>query len=129
MSLALNSEKRQYIRVKPNPKYPISIDVNGENYLHSLTVEDISQGGVGVSMPGSFESCIIDTPVSFVIDLPFPKPLLLRGLGRIKHVSDDRFGVVFEILPNWIPLRNNVALNLKEDSWFRWFKYKLCLIN
>ena len=71
-SRARMSEQRRQLRVKPEDGNPIRVDINGENFVDILYANDISEGGLNVSVPHQFQDCEIDTPVSLMVQLPTP---------------------------------------------------------
>lgn len=87
--------KRNNVRVEPDLGRPIKIDINGENFIDVLNARDISEGGVGISVPHAFVGCSIDKPVQFIIELPKPFGRMFVVKGVIKHTMQDRFGVCF----------------------------------
>lgn len=125
------SERRHYIRVCPDRKCPLRVDINGTNFIDILPVLDISLGGVGIHVKHGFDGCDIGGAVSFVIAIPAPKQALLHGSGRIQHISGNRFGIIFDPLPKLVrsQIRSYIASRLKEESWWVWLKYKLGVIS
>jgi hypothetical protein len=130
MNSQAGSERRKYLRVAPDREYPVRVDINGSNFIDILQALDISQGGVGVRVNHGFNGCDLEGAVSFVIEIPVPKHALLRGSGRIKHISGNRFGIIFDTLPDSVvsQIREYIAFRIKQDSWWAWFKYKLGLL-
>lgn len=124
-------ERRQYWRIVPNHEQPVRVDINGANFIDILHAIDISEGGLGVRVGHGFNGCDLDDRVSFVIEIPAPKHALLHCSGRIKHISGNHFGVVFDPLPMRASscIREYIALNLKKESWWIWLQYKLRLIH
>jgi hypothetical protein len=66
-----------------------------------------------------------------VLTIPQPERVLVRGSGRIKHISGDRFGIAFNKLPATAAdhIRNYVALHIREESLLMWAKYKMGIIS
>ena len=123
-------ERRKHIRVLPEHNYPISVDINGENFIEVLKAIDISEGGLGISVPSELKGCYTDMPVTLVISLPQPVEYLFSVLGKIKHVANKRFGVIFLNLDKTSlkKIRQYIAYRIKSESWIMRLKYKLRLI-
>ena len=123
-------ERRRYIRVLPEHNRPINVDINGENFIEVLEAIDISEGGLGISVPSGFKGCHIDMPVTLVISLPQPVEHLFSVLGRIKHVANKRFGVIFLNIDkiSLVKVRKYVSCRIRSESWTMWLKHKLGLI-
>ncbi|MGD0101495.1 MAG: PilZ domain-containing protein [Acidobacteriota bacterium] len=123
-------ERRKHIRVLPEHNYPISVDINGENFIEVLKAIDISEGGVGISVPSELKGCYTDMPVTLVISLPQPVEYLFSVLGKIKHVANKKFGVIFLNLDktSLMKIRQYIAYRIKSESWIMYLKYKLRLI-
>ncbi len=121
------ADRRQFVRVAPEKNYPIRIDINGENFLDILCANDISENGIGVSVPHRFKGCDTQSTVTFIICLPYPEKSLISATGQIKHVSGDRFGVCFNRLSEGtrLKIKSYIAVRLKQDSIVDWFKYKV----
>lgn len=92
------SDRRRYVRVKPEPHHPVRVDINGENFLDILHARDISEGGVGFEVDHQFSGCSIHRPVHFILSLPPPYKGMVSAEGRIRHVHGQAFGVEFEML-------------------------------
>ena len=122
-----HSNRRRFVRVSPQSGHPIRIDINGENFLDILYANEISVGGVGISVPHLFEGCDVDSAVSLIIGLPYPEDALISVTGQIKHVSGDRFGVSFSHLSRQqkSKIRAYIAARLKPDSLIEWLKFNL----
>ncbi|ETR70460.1 MAG: hypothetical protein OMM_08794 [Candidatus Magnetoglobus multicellularis str. Araruama] len=89
------NEKRRHIRVQPDKKRPVEININGQNFLRILYANDISEGGIGIIVPEKFKGCKINNNVSLVITLPHPYKKIFLVTGRIIHVMNEKFGVEF----------------------------------
>jgi hypothetical protein len=124
------SERRKYLRVIPDHRYPVRVDINGANFIDILYAVDISEGGLGVRVNHRFTGCDLGESISFIIDIPLPRHVLLHGAGKIRHISGDHFGIVFNPLPPQLRahIRNYIALQVREKSRWSWFQYKLGLI-
>ncbi len=90
-----DAEKRTTERVVPEPGKPVSIDLNGEDFIEVLEAMDISEGGAGFRVPYGFDGCNIDDPVTAVVWLPDPVNGNITAIGKVAHISDDVFGVSF----------------------------------
>jgi c-di-GMP-binding flagellar brake protein YcgR len=123
-------ERRKHIRILPERNHPISVDINGENFIEVLKAIDISEGGVGISVPSELKGCYTDMPVTLVISLPQPEEYLFSVLGKIKHVANKKFGVIFLNLDktSLMKIRQYIAYRIKSESWIMYLKYKLRLI-
>lgn len=87
--------KRRHVRVQSEPGRPVTVDINGQNFVDVLPVHDISEGGLSVNVPHGFEGCSLDQPVELVVNLPDPIISSFTATGKIKHISQTNFGVVF----------------------------------
>lgn len=123
-------ERRKYIRVLPEHNHPISVDINGENFIEVLEAIDISEGGVGISVPYRFKGCYIDMPVTLVISLPQPVEYSFSVFGKIKHIANKKFGVVFLNIDkiSLMKIRKYIAYRIRNESWIMRLKYKFRLI-
>lgn len=122
-----SQQRRKHIRITPQSSQPIRIDINGGNFIEILRATDISEGGVGIKVEHGFKGCAINNNVAFVIELPNKsKNVLISLQGKIRHLSGDRFGVSFSLIPESAKqaIRNYVASQLREQSLIAWIKYK-----
>ena len=131
MSISIGSDRRSNIRVIPDRSESVSVDINGANFIEILKVIDISEAGVGVKVSHGFTGCDLNQPVSFVLTIPQPKRILVRGSGHIKHISGDRFGIAFNKLPHIVTdqIRDYIAIHVREESLLMWAKYKMGIIS
>jgi hypothetical protein len=131
MSISIGSDRRNHIRVIPDRSESVSVDINGANFIEILKVVDISEGGVGVKVPHGFIGCDLNQPIAFVLTIPQPKRVLVRGSGHIRHISGNRFGIAFNTLPDNVveQIRNYIALHIREESLLMWAKYKMGFIS
>ena len=90
--------KRKYPRVTPEKNFPIRVDITGENFLDILYANDISDGGVNITVSHSFEGCHTGSLVTLIVKLPQPVNHSINVTARIISVSQNRFGAVFENL-------------------------------
>jgi hypothetical protein len=94
-SAIANENRREYVRVIPQPHAPVRVDINGDDFIEVINAVDISEGGIRLSVKHRFEGCHVDRPASFIVYLPAPINKLFRFEGQIMHVHDDSFGVRF----------------------------------
>lgn len=125
----MSAERRQFSRVNLATKRSASVDINGADFIDILRVVDISEGGVGIRVPHGFAGCNLEQAVTFVLTLPDgtrKANTYLKGLGKIKHISGDQFGIAFHPLSErtQTQLRGYIASLKKEESFFSWLKYK-----
>lgn len=85
-------------RAKPDAQAPVQVQIMGDHSLDIVFARDISETGVGIFVPHSFEGCGIDGEVDLLIALPGVRPFLAKG--RVRHLSKtkdgrDHFGVRF----------------------------------
>ncbi|KPA15213.1 Type IV pilus assembly PilZ domain protein [Candidatus Magnetomorum sp. HK-1] len=122
------SNKRRFVRVKPEKKNPVTVNINGKNFLKILYAHNISEGGISVTVPEKFDGCEINKDVSLVISLPKPIKSSFVVSARIIHVENEKFGVKF------LDLKDEHRENLKRYVFHRvqdksilkkTFKYKL----
>jgi len=90
-----NKSKRRHVRVQAEPGRPVTVDINGQDFVDVLQVHDISEGGLSVNVPHGFQGCSLDQPVDLVVNLPDPVISSFTATGKIKHISQKNFGVVF----------------------------------
>jgi len=93
--MAAAAHRRQYFRVTPEPGAPVRVDINGDGFIEVIKAVDISEGGIRITVPHRFEGCHVDQPVSLIITLPQPVNKQFCLEGKIKHVRNDSFGVLF----------------------------------
>jgi hypothetical protein len=94
-AIASDENRREYVRVLPEPHAPVRVDINGDDFIEVINAVDISEGGIRLSVKHRFEGCHVDRPASFIVYLPQPINKLFRFEGTITHVRDDSFGVRF----------------------------------
>jgi hypothetical protein len=123
-------EARAYVRLKPEPGFPISVDINGEGFIDVTHAIDIGEGGIRIKVSHRFNGSNIDNITSFVIHLPQPINKDFRVEGRIRHVRDDSFGVQFLALGDHSRtlLRHYIALCLRSHNFWDYVRYQLGLI-
>ncbi|MBF0451727.1 MAG: PilZ domain-containing protein [Candidatus Magnetomorum sp.] len=111
------NDKRRHIRVQPEKKSPVEVDINGQNFLTIIYANDISEGGIGIIVPEKFKGCKINNNVSLVITLPKPLKKSFIVTGRIIHVINEKFGVEFLDLAkeNRKLLKQYIKKRLKEN--------------
>ncbi len=91
-----NAKKlRKYVRVEPEDGNPVRVDINGNGFIDVFNATDISQNGIGVSVPHKFANCRTDGEVSLLVSLPEPVTNSLRVNGVIRHVDSQQFGIMF----------------------------------
>jgi clan AA aspartic protease (TIGR02281 family) len=88
-------EKRRLKRAVPDPNHPIRVDINGESFLDIAHAADISEEGICLASPNCLDACMPDEAVTVVISLPPPVGKTFKLEGSIRHISGDRFGVVY----------------------------------
>lgn len=89
------ANRREYVRVAPDRRAPVRVDINGNDFIEVTNAVDISEGGVRISVKHHFAGCHVDLPASVVIYLPAPVARHFTARGRIRHVLGDSFGVQF----------------------------------
>ncbi len=124
------SENRKYLRVTPGKKYPIRLDINGDNFIEILRAKDISLGGIGIEVAHQFTNCEIDGNVELIIRLPQPVGQHIQAHGKILHVNNNLFGISFSKLPknSQQKLREYILYRVQqneEESWFTCFTFKI----
>jgi hypothetical protein len=120
--------RRAHVRVAPDPKAPVRVNINGDGFIEVTSAVDISEGGIRISVRHRFAGCHVDQPASFIIHLPEPINKDVSFRGRIKHVLNDSFGVQFTTVneAGRALIRRYVELRLGKPvspparpSWFR----------
>ncbi|MES2673302.1 MAG: PilZ domain-containing protein [Pseudomonadota bacterium] len=122
---------RDGIRIVPPANEPIQININGENFIDILQANDISLGGIGITVSHGFKNCNLNAMVSFIIELPIDeKKSIVKVQGIITHVSGNRFGVAFKNLPEMsrFTIKKYIASRIKEESLIEWVRFKMGLI-
>lgn len=89
------AEQRIEQRVHPQLECPIRVDINGPDFIDVLMATDISVSGMGLKVDHEFSGCNLDELVSIIIQLPYPVNESVTVMGRIIHLSDNNFGVLF----------------------------------
>lgn len=123
---------RNGIRIVPTSTEPIKININGENFIDILQANDISVGGIGITVAHGFKNCNLKAVVSFIIELPIDEKInVIKVQGIITHVSGNRFGVAFKNMPeiSRCTIKKYIASKIKEESLFEWMRFKVGLIN
>lgn len=112
--------KRRHVRVQAEPGRPVTVDINGQNFVDVLQVYDISEGGLSVNVPHGFEGCSLDQPVDLVVNLPDPVISSFTATGKIKHISQEKFGVVFLAVnqTNLKATRRYVSHRVRHRPWW-----------
>ena len=112
--------KRRHVRVQAEPGMPVTVDINGENFVDVLSVHDISEGGLSVNVPHGFQGCRLEQPVELVVNLPDPIVSSFMATGKIKHISQKNFGVVFLAVSqkNLKVARRYVNHRIRHRSWW-----------
>ncbi len=124
------NEKRRHLRVKPDKKEPIRIDINGENFIEILNIYDISSDGACIIVPHMFENCKINKNVSVVLTLPEPVKESILVSGKIKHTAQNRFGISFFDVSrtNKRKIRGYIYSRLEGYPFFTKIMYNLRII-
>jgi len=119
MSEFREKKGRKQIRVAPEAGHPVTVDINGDNFLEIVDAADISEDGIGISTPSRLEGCRIDEIVSLVITLPHPVRHIFHGIGKVKHISGEKFGVFFIDVSraDLKAVRRYVGRRIKDKSW------------
>lgn len=89
----VSRERRRFVRVRPHPHRPIEVQVVGNDFMDVFFAQDISVGGMAVSVPHRFEGCEINAEVMLIVSLPGAKAF--RAKGQIRHVASRADGDVF----------------------------------
>lgn len=88
--------KRNKVRVIPDPKHPVIIDLIGKNFIDVLRAKDIGEGGLSVYVPYQFNGCTIDREIELIVTLP--KVRSFKAVGMIRHKGQKQdlyFGISF----------------------------------
>ena len=89
------SEQRKHQRTRPDQNKPIRVDLNGSNFIDVAYAQDISEGGVRLSIGHGFVGCEIDNLVDLLIKLPEPIAKSIKASGKIRHLTGKSFGISF----------------------------------
>jgi c-di-GMP-binding flagellar brake protein YcgR len=125
------TSRRRFLRVKAEPGLPIRVDINGDGFIDVVQAKDISEGGMRIKVSHRFSGCHIDDEVSFIIHLPPPFNRNISLEGRIRHVHDDSFGVLFSNLTDRSRalLRRYIAHRVRSSSVWQYLQYVLKMIH
>lgn len=122
--------QREFLRVRPEPHAGVTVHINGSDFIEIQKVLDVGEGGIRLRVPHRFEGCHIDGLVGLVIALPMADTKPFRLEGRIRHISEDTFGIQFVGCSEKSRqlLRRYIALRLRaEDGIFSYLKFRLGL--
>jgi hypothetical protein len=133
MNRAINASgqnRRRFIRVRPEKNAPVSVDINGADFIETIHAIDISENGIGISVPHGFHGCHVDEPASFIIHLPQPINKFLRVEGMIRHVRNNSFGVRFTNMndKSRAAVRKYIALALRKHGLWEYLRYIVGLV-
>jgi hypothetical protein len=122
---ATDLNRRGFIRITPEHNAPIRVDINGADFIETIRAVDISENGIGITVPHGFHGCHVDLPASFVIHLPQPINKAFRVDGMIRHVRQNSFGVNFTNMNDKSKalVRQYIGLALKKRGMWDYFKY------
>jgi len=122
--------KRKNIRVKPDKKNPIRVDINGMNFLDIFSAVDISMSGIGIKVPYKFKDCRVDMGIAIIIDLPYPLKKSISTQGMVRHLSEQSFGIQFTSLESKDKkyLKQYISGLLKNETIFTRLKFHLGII-
>jgi hypothetical protein len=83
------------IRVRPDPHRPVEVQVMGPGFLDVLHARDVSEGGLGVWVPHSFEGCDLRAAVELIVTLPGTPSFHAAGILRHRTIDGSLqfFGV------------------------------------
>ena len=108
----LKHRKRKSIRIQPDEKYPIRVNITSEDFIDILDAADISESGIGIETPKQLEICQEGASISLSIPISTTEERLHIN-GIIKHISSQRIGIQFA------DLDKKDRKNLKEYLSFR----------
>ncbi|THB63426.1 MAG: PilZ domain-containing protein [Gammaproteobacteria bacterium] len=86
---------RKHVRIEPENGRPIRVDINGNGFIDVVNATDISQNGIGITVPHKFANCRTDSEVNLLIALPEPISSSIKVNGTIRHVDSNQFGIMF----------------------------------
>ena len=122
--------RRKYFRAVPEEGHPIHLDINGENFIETLTPVSISQKGIGISVPHGFKGCEINKQVELVLSFPYPINQDIRVFGKIRYITNLMFGIIFTEMSsedNKI-IRKYIKYRVKDEPFYIRLLYMLRLI-
>ena len=127
MTADYQSNRRNYLRVRPDIDHPVFIDINGDNFVDIFRATDISGGGIGIIVPHNFEGCKIEQPVSMIITLPYPVSHSVTIDGSINHIIGEKFGIEYlRVDSEKIKMiRHYILHQLKDAPFITKLKYRL----
>ena len=112
--------KRRYYRAIPEQGHPIHVEINGENFIETLTAVSISQKGIGINVPHGFKGCKIYNQVELVLSLPYPVNQDILINGYIKYKTSKMFGIIFTGVSskNNEVIRKYIKHRIKNESFY-----------
>ncbi|MCW8962547.1 MAG: PilZ domain-containing protein [Gammaproteobacteria bacterium] len=100
-------EKRRTKRVIPSPDQPVHVELKGSDFIEGTTAVNVSQEGIGISVPHGFKGYNLDEVFDIIIKLPEPVSRSFSTTAKVIHHQGNNFGVQFE----------NLETEDKEDLW------------
>ena len=121
---------RKNIRVFPDDKHPLRIDINGENFVDIFYANNISMGGLGIIVPHKFKGCKIEMDVSLILKIPTPINSYISFSSAIVHINDQIFGISFSQLlkKDKAKLKSYIGFQLREQSLIKRWLFKMGLV-
>jgi hypothetical protein len=110
------ASKRRVIRVPPEARHAVRIDLMGSNFIEVIAATDISLAGVGINVFHGFEGYNLHDRVEMLILLPLPVHHSISATVRVVHQQDRFFGAEFEGLKrrDYKKLHEYIAFRLKK---------------
>jgi len=108
------ANRRKHARVKPEQKAPVRVQIIGEDFLDAFRANDISVGGLSVTVPHLFEGCKIDREVELIVTLPRKRAFQARG--QIRHLRKVDYGAVFGVMFTAIETENRERINYYVET-------------
>lgn len=126
-----SGSQRGALRVRPEARAGVTVHINGSDFIEIQKVLDLSEGGIRLRVPHRFEGCHIDGVVGLVIALPLADMQSFRLEGRIRHLSEDTFGIQFVNCSEKARqlLRRYIGERLRaEEGLFAYLKFRFGLV-
>jgi|GEM_PF-2748860 len=91
-------DKRHTKRVIPAPDQPVRVDLKGQGFDETTSAVNISEEGIGLSLPDDFLGSNFDEAITVLVKLPEPINHSFSAAAKVVHQQGKSFGVQFESL-------------------------------
>jgi hypothetical protein len=88
-----NENNRRELRAVPLDSEPLEIQIIGSDFIDIIFADNVSFGGMGITIPHRFEGCNIDSPVEIVIAIPGGGSHKAKGIIRHTNSTETKRGI------------------------------------